>query len=164
VDRQYPEDDGARAGQVLPPAPVVLVGADGGPGGLRALEAAGQLAVRLGTTVVVGLVQPVPAASALGEFVQGLREDLELEVLTQAASVLDPLGVRWRLALETGDAAHGLHVLAQEHDAALVVIGTRGPGVGPALRRLLSRSVSGHLVHHERRPVLVVPAERSRAG
>jgi nucleotide-binding universal stress UspA family protein len=135
----------------------VLVGSDGSKGAAQALRAAGALAERLGAKVVVGHVQRAVQDPAAGEFVAELREDLELAVLLQAGSILDPLGVPWELALECGDAAYGLSRLADLHSAALVVIGTRGCGAGQALRRIVAGSVSSHLVHHERRPVLVVP-------
>jgi nucleotide-binding universal stress UspA family protein len=136
---------------------VLLVGVDGGEGGERALQAAGPFAQQLGMSVVVGHVQPLLSSGTGGEGVQQLRDDLEVEVVLQAAKALDPLHVPWRLALTDGEPAHGLRRLAQRCDAALIIIGTRGCGPRPALRRLVRGSVSNHLVHHESRPVLVVP-------
>jgi nucleotide-binding universal stress UspA family protein len=138
---------------------VILVGTDGGESGGRALEAAGRLAQRLDLTVVVAHVQQVTfSTTSVGETLQHIIEDLELEVMVQASKVLDPLGVHWRLHLATGDPAHVLQTMADDCDASLIVVGTRGCGTRPALHRLVSGSVSSHLVHHSERPVLVVPA------
>lgn len=139
----------------------VLVGADGRPGGEQALRSAGELAVRLpGLRILVGLVLPAVTTSVTGPFVEELRDDLELDVMLEASRILDPLGVDWQLATTTGEPAHGLHQLAEDHDVTLIVLGTHGPGTGPALRRVVNGSVSAHLVHHETRPVLVVPCSR----
>lgn len=136
----------------------IVCGVDGRDGGQQALVAAGRLAQRLGLTVVVAHVQlgAVPLGTP-GVAVQELREDLEVEVMLQAAAALDPLGVPWRMELDCGDPARGLQRIADRVDADLVVIGTRGAGAGCAVRRLVNGSVSSALVHHERRPVLVVP-------
>lgn len=146
-------------GTAVPTGGVLLVGVDGGAGGERALRAAGRLARQRHLRVVVGHVQPLlTGAGGTGECVQQLRDDLELTVVLQATAALDPLGVPWRLALSSGDPAVGLHELADRYGAELVVIGTSGHGLRHALRRAVRGSVSGWLVHHESRPVLVVPA------
>ena len=54
-------------------------------------------------------------------------------------------GSPWRTILEVAD----------EIDASLIVLGARGLG---AVQSLLLGSVSNAVVHHARRPVLVVPA------
>jgi nucleotide-binding universal stress UspA family protein len=141
---------------------VLLVGTDGSPVGTRAIEAAGRLAQRLEMSVVVAHVQQVTfSTTSIGETLQHLIEDLELEVMVQAAAALDPLGVHWRLHLATGDPAHVLQALADDCDAAVIVVGTRGCGTRPALHRLVNGSVSSHLVHHAERPVLVVPCAQA---
>ncbi|MGY6501397.1 MAG: universal stress protein [Acidimicrobiales bacterium] len=53
-----------------------------------------------------------------------------------------------------GDPATEIVVAAQDLDADLVVIGSRGRGF---FGRVLLGSVSGHVVHHAHRAVLVVP-------
>ncbi len=148
--------ESAQAGAVAPGT--VVCGVDGRDGGEQALAAAGRLAQRLGLSVVVAHVQlgAVPLVTP-GVAVQELREDLEVEVMLQAAAALDPLGVPWRMELDSGDPARGLQRIADRVDADLVVIGTRGAGAGCTVRRLVTGSVSSMLVHHERRPVLVVP-------
>jgi len=48
--------------------------------------------------------------------------------------------------------------LAGEHDARLIVVGSHG--ISPVTSALLG-SVAAGVVHHAKRPVLVVPAERA---
>ncbi|HEY0561565.1 MAG TPA: universal stress protein [Frankiaceae bacterium] len=163
LDSSPSRRDEPRPRTAAPGAPVILVGADGGPGGGSALAAAGRLAARLGAEVVVGHAQALPPAVPVGEAAADLRDDLEVAVLLQAAASLDPFGVPWRLALADGEAGPALRRLAEQCDADLVVVGSRGCGVGVTLRRLVGGSVSAHLVHHETRPVLVVPPP-GRAG
>jgi nucleotide-binding universal stress UspA family protein len=138
-------------------ARALLVGVDGQEGGERALATAARLAQQFGLHVVVGHVQPMSSPIGTGGYAQDLRDDLEMTVLTQASAVLDPAGLQWILAIASGAPAAGLHDLAQRYDVDVVVIGTHGAGAGPALRRLVNGSVSSWLVHHGRRPVLVVP-------
>lgn len=142
----------------------LLVGVDGGRGGERALDAAARLASRLDLDIVVGHVRPGAPRSVTGECAQRYQEDLEIEVMLQASAALDGSGLAWRFEVVDGDPAHGLDELGERFDVALLVIGTSGAGARPALRRLVSGSVSAHLVHHERRPVLVVPAPKAVAA
>ena len=53
-----------------------------------------------------------------------------------------------------GDPATEIVIAGQDHDAALIVLGSRGRGF---LGRVLLGTVSGHVVHHAHRPVLIVP-------
>ena len=53
-----------------------------------------------------------------------------------------------------GAAWHRLSAVADEYDAAAIVVGSRGTG---ALRRFVLGSVTAGLLRHARRPVLVVP-------
>lgn len=46
---------------------------------------------------------------------------------------------------------------ADEHDALMIVVGSRGEGLRRALARLAGPSVSHGVIGHQRHPVLVVP-------
>lgn len=59
-----------------------------------------------------------------------------------------------------GDPATEIVVAGQELDADLVVIGSRGRGF---FGRMLLGSVSGHVVHHAHRAVLIVPPQETDA-
>ncbi|PJI84813.1 universal stress protein [Luteimicrobium subarcticum] len=70
----------------------------------------------------------------------------------------DPDGeVAWRLHYLAGRPDRALTHLARALDAALIVVGTRNPGRGHTLHKLLEGSVARHLTHHQHRPVLTVP-------
>ena len=124
--------------------------------GAQAAEMAGRLATDLDAKLTVVFVRQFPAVPA-SPF--GVPMDLvahweaqERLASSRAAGVLDKLGVAWRLEVRTGDPAVQLELGAEESSADLVV-GARGHSVA---HRLLLGSVSTRLLHHARRPVLVV--------
>jgi nucleotide-binding universal stress UspA family protein len=136
----------------------IVVGVDGSPPSLNAVCMAARIAQVSSSRVTVVHVRPrVPA---MGLFVPGWsgmleqwREDLELEVGTEVARRLDPLGVTWQLWIGNGDPVTRLDEVATDVDADLIVVGTRGGG---PLRRLLRSSVASRLLHRDWRPLLVV--------
>jgi nucleotide-binding universal stress UspA family protein len=65
----------------------------------------------------------------------------------------------WSYHAARGDPVKLLCAVAEEQDALMIVVGTRGEGAGAALARLLNRSVSRAVIGRQRRPVLVVPAD-----
>jgi len=138
--------------------PVLLVGSDASDGAGRALAAAGRLAARIGGRIVVAHVRPNVPIVPSESFAVQLCDDLEMAVMLQAATAIDPLRVEWQFVCVSGDPAHALSRLAAEHHADLLVIGSRGGGAGQAVRRLVAGSVSTYLMHHEHRPLLVIPA------
>jgi nucleotide-binding universal stress UspA family protein len=135
----------------------ILVGVDGSDASAQATEVAGRLAVDLDAKLTVVFVRQLPAVPAspfgvtmdLGTY----GEDQERLATSRAADVLDKLGVAWRLEVRTGDPAVQLELGAEGNGADLVVVGARGHSVA---HRLLLGSVSTRLLHHARRPVLVV--------
>jgi nucleotide-binding universal stress UspA family protein len=109
----------------------VLVGIDGTPSGLEALSLASALAVLTGAPLVLGAVYGFePMTSAFG-------------------------GLAWRLVTtEAASIAHGLTRVAEDEDAALLVLGSRRYG---PLRSTLLGGVSTALVECAHCPVLTVP-------
>ncbi len=79
-------------------------------------------------------------------------------VAARLAERLAPTGVPWRFVYATGEAARGLALVADEHDARMIVVGTHRPGLAHWMNQLVSGSVAGRLAHTQRRPVLLVPA------
>jgi nucleotide-binding universal stress UspA family protein len=75
------------------------------------------------------------------------RDALERTV----AAISTPATVEQRV--EVGDAGHVLCLLADELEADVVIVGSRGRG---AIRRALMGSVSSHVVHNAPCPVVVV--------
>ncbi|MGD9957652.1 universal stress protein [Pseudonocardia sp.] len=56
-----------------------------------------------------------------------------------------------------GDPVAEIAAVAGEQGAFMIVVGSRGEGVGAALSRLVDPSVSHGLIRRQHRPVLVVP-------
>jgi len=71
--------------------------------------------------------------------------------------VVDPTGVPWELRYLAGRPDRALTHLARAVDAAVIVVGTRAPGVRQGIREFIDGSVAVQLAHHQHRPVLVVP-------
>lgn len=84
-------------------------------------------------------------ASIAAEFRERLQE---AEVLAD---------VSWTLRVLGGDPARALDRLAQEVQAALIVVGGPRPGIVHRAEGLLSGSVGGWLARNQARPVLIVP-------
>jgi nucleotide-binding universal stress UspA family protein len=121
---------------------LVLVGVDGSPASDAALARAVDVAARGGAALcvveVVAGEPDVPEAAAR---------------LEDAVAAARDRGVAVDAVVRVGDAASEVAALADEVDAGLVVVGTRGSS-GPA--ELLG-SVARSIVHRVRRPTLVVP-------
>ncbi|MCK9793905.1 universal stress protein [Isoptericola sp. 4D.3] len=83
----------------------------------------------------------------------GLREAV--------AAALSGSPVRWRLERTAGDPAAELARLAAAHDAVLIVVGARRPGVLGWATHLVGGTVAGRLVHSQPRPVVVLPDARA---
>lgn len=154
------------------PCPVVAVPTEGrlGPGALvcavddsaearAALRVAEHLAAGLGVDLVVAHVAataPVPNAST----VPGGRDELDDADRRRAEEFL--AGLTFEQGLEGdveqrvgfGSKAEAIAELADDEDAALVVIGSRGRG---SFRSLLAGSVSFELTTTSARPIVVVP-------
>lgn len=81
--------------------------------------------------------------------------DAELEDIIRAA--LDGRSVTWSLRTLAGGAASALARLADEADAAMIVVGTREPGLKDSLREFFNGSVAVQLAHRQHRPLVVIP-------
>ncbi|HWS58227.1 MAG TPA: universal stress protein, partial [Actinotalea sp.] len=140
---------------------VVLVGVDGSPASLNAVDWAAAHAERhrLGVHLVCAYAVPTFTAAALDGGYAALDDTAIREgaraVLDEAQVRLASRGLRVTSAVATGDAAAVLVDLSRT--AALVVVGTRGRG-GFA-ERLLG-TVSSALPAHAHCPTVVVPYRR----
>jgi nucleotide-binding universal stress UspA family protein len=76
------------------------------------------------------------------------------------ASVLGEHSTGWTYQAGHGDPATFLVAVADEHDAIMIIVGSRGEGWRVSLERLLSPSVSHRLINDCQRPVLVVSHPR----
>ncbi|AGZ43259.1 universal stress protein [Actinoplanes friuliensis] len=137
----------------------VIVGVDGGESGADALVLARWTAQTLDAPLVVAVVHPAPSALGSG------RVDAEwiADRHRAAEAVLD--GARTVLAGATGEvtyrvvastsAAHGLHDLAEELKAEVIVVGSGRAG---PRHRLFAGSTAERLLAGSVCPVAVAPA------
>lgn len=90
-------------------------------------------------------------------------EEIRAEALTALAETRDAVGLpdHTELKVVWGDPATEIVIAGNELDADLIVIGSRGRGF---FGRMLLGSVSGHVVHHAHRAVVVVPPHESDAN
>jgi nucleotide-binding universal stress UspA family protein len=137
---------------------VIVVGVDGSPNSRVALEWAAGQARQTGAEVVavhaLGLLEkmapdstPVPAQPRLGE----IQEMFE----TVWCAPLIGSGLNYRTELRYGSSVPVLLEVAEEAEAELIVVGSRGLGGTP---ELLLGSTSTQVAQHSRRPVTIVPA------
>ncbi|WP_261569213.1 universal stress protein [Frankia gtarii] len=149
----------------------VVVGVDTGEAAPAALGSAADLAARLDAELDAVHVQPlspaqirtmistVPGRHACERFLRAEEDAQTRAARTLADRTLTAIPVHWRFHVRAGDPVTELLAVADSVDAYAIVIGTRHGGVGVALERLLTGSVSHRTIHRTRRPVLVVPTE-----
>ena len=149
-----------------PIRPRILAGFDGTESGLDALALARRLAEGCGARLDVAYIAPLNVT-----FVPALQEDPVVErtlreaaqdVLRRAAPALEGFDAWESCSHATLPAARGLHELADELDADLIVVGsTHRRGLG----RIVPGTTAEKLLHSSRHPVLVAPAGwRERSG
>ncbi len=143
----------------------IVCGVDGSPDSRAALEVAAQLGNRLGSTLILAHVAelvyvPYAAAYPFGGTAgpATVMEETESEE-EAAARLVQRVAADARLAnaetrVAVGHPAERLAELADEEDAELVVVGSRGRG---AFKAAFLGSVSYNLVGVARCPVLIVP-------
>ena len=141
----------------------ILIGYDGSPGPLRAIETAG--AMFPGHKAVVLHVWSPFALIASSYGSAGAMLTYDDTQLREAAMELAQRGARAATAAglaATADAAettyagttHDILEAAERHRAALIVLGARGLST---FKALALGSVSQGVVQHAQRPVLIVP-------
>lgn len=139
----------------------VVVGFDGGDPGEDALVLARTCARVLGTRMIVTVVHPSPAAISPArvdaEWVADRHRAAEAVVETarwSLAAAGDGVEVAYRI-VASSSAAHGLHDVAEETGAALIVVGS---GAAGAAERLFAGSTAERLLSGSVCPVGVAPA------
>jgi nucleotide-binding universal stress UspA family protein len=78
-------------------------------------------------------------------------------------AILGRPGQTWSFRVLNGDVCKALSRLADNASASLLVVGAGGPGSLAWMDRILEGSVSATLIHHQQRPVLIVPDPRKQA-
>jgi nucleotide-binding universal stress UspA family protein len=138
----------------------IVVGVDGSHNSLVALAWAAGLARLAGAEVIavhaLGLLDrnegddPVPALAH--------RDEIRQRFETAWCAPLADAGVRSRRLLRDGPSVLVLLNVAEEEDADLLVVGSRGLGAGP--ERMLG-STSAQVMQEATCPVTVIPPSRS---
>jgi nucleotide-binding universal stress UspA family protein len=148
----------------------LLIGYDGSDDARAAIRAAGALCP--GAEAIIAHVHPAPPPPEAGALARialpeaMIREGLERmreDILSRAKATVEEgvelgrdAGLRpTACTAESATAWRTVRELADEHDADLVVCGTRGEG---AIERVVLGSTASSLLHHATRPLLVVPA------
>ncbi|NYJ08924.1 universal stress protein [Petropleomorpha daqingensis] len=142
------------------PEPVgpVVTGFDGSPSAEDALVLARAWARVLGTGLVVATVHPSPAPISSGrvdaEWVADRHHEAE-KVLEGAHGLLAAVDAVDYRVVASSSAAHGLHDLAEELGASVIVVGSSSAA---AERRLFAGSTADRLLAGSQAPVGVAPA------
>jgi nucleotide-binding universal stress UspA family protein len=138
----------------------LMLATDGSPAAADATKTAIELAAALGAPLLVvscwdngyegmgvAFAPVVPDLDRIG------REQAD-EAAEAAADEARGAGVAALSLVRRGDPVRALCTIASERDARLIVLGSHGWG---ALRRFVFGSVSTGVLHHAKKPVLVVP-------
>ena len=139
----------------------MLVATDGSETARRAVDRAAELGSGTGARVhVLTAYKPLPAKVEPGRAVNPevsqwrIATDAKAEaVLNEACSTLRLRGVEAEPHARSGDAADAILDLAEELDADLIVVGSRGLS---GARRFLLGSVPNKVSHHAPCDVLIV--------
>jgi nucleotide-binding universal stress UspA family protein len=134
----------------------IVIGTDGSAGGHAAVEVGIELARAAGAVATIVYVRHSPLP-ILGDPYYQRALSVELQkgrcAVDEAAAQADEAGVGNESEVLEGDPAERILELARLREADLIVVGSRDRG---ALAETLLGSVSGAIVHHADRPVLVV--------
>jgi nucleotide-binding universal stress UspA family protein len=135
----------------------IVVGVDGSACAAVAAEWAAMLARLSGAEVVavhaLGLLEQLPDGERVAA--EPRREEIQEQLDTAWTVPLSDAGVSYRAELRDGDAVSVLLGAADDIDADLVVLGSRGMGGYP---ELLLGSTSTQVAQNGTRPVLIIPA------
>ncbi|GIF15519.1 universal stress protein [Actinoplanes teichomyceticus] len=136
----------------------VIVGTDGGPGAADALALGRWLAGAQRVPLIVAVVHPAPSAIGSGrvdaEWVADRHRAAERILAGARAALDDTPGVDYRVVASTS-AAHGLHDLAEQTGAAMLVVGS---GASAPAARILAGSTAQRLLAGSVCPIAVTPA------
>lgn len=139
--------------------PRIVVGVDGSANSQRALEWAISEAELRNADLVVLHAWHEPAAIlgspyAVGLYAPKAFQDAAAQTLEESLAAVDVTALSGRLTTQLIEAPPAQALVDAATDATLVVVGSRGHG---GFTGLLLGSVSQHLAHHARCPVVIVP-------
>jgi nucleotide-binding universal stress UspA family protein len=142
-----------------PTEPALVVGHGRDPSSDQALRAAVDLGSRLGGRLhVVHVIDlnDYPLNVDAPDWEQRGAEAVRAEQC-HVEGLLAGAPVPWTYEARHGDPATVLCAVASEHDALLIVVGSRGEGLRRSIGRLMDPSISHGVIQRQHRPVLVVP-------
>lgn len=84
-------------------------------------------------------------------------ETFDPKLRAELAATLEDRDVIWDTRPLVGDEAHALAGLAQELNAAMIVVGTRAATFAGTVHEFVNGSVATRLAHLQHRPVVVIP-------
>ncbi len=133
----------------------IVVGYDKTEAADRALQRAIALTKAFGSKVIVTSVAPVliPAGRGIGPIDPIDPPELHAAELAHARQTLEAAGIQAEYVNAIGDPAGTIVEVADKHNADLIVVGTREPGL---LDRLIGGSVSGAVSRQAHCDVLIV--------
>lgn len=137
----------------------IVIGLDSSDGSAKALDWAIDFARDTGSEIVAVNAQSMQTATEVSIGTGRWTDIVEYaeRALEEWCEPIRQAGVAHHQRVEAGDPRTALDRVANEVEAALLVVGSRG--LGP-MRGLLLGSVAGHLVRYATRPIAVVPAKR----
>jgi nucleotide-binding universal stress UspA family protein len=139
----------------------IVLALDGSEGSRRAIPVAAEIAKSNGAKVVVAHIEEDVIGKGGGP-IHATENEIQDEIRREAES-LSGQGVQTSVEMRAvllGGPAHPIEEIADDANADLIIVGTRGhsPVAG-----LLLGSVTQRLLHIAHRPVLAVPAGESRS-
>lgn len=134
----------------------IIVGVDGSEHARRATVWAADVARVTGAEVVVvhalGLLHRTPTGETVAS--DRHRDEIADELEREWCAPLRDAGVPYRAELREGNAVTALLDAAEDADADLLVVGSRGLGGFPGL---LLGSTSTQIAQHARHPLVIIP-------
>src|SRR5687767_9724664 len=143
------------------PPRMILCGVDRSDEAAQAARFAGDLAVQVGTQLILLHVAPQPWVSThTPEFHERMLGEEAFERAGHLATVVSPIQVDPAASVERvvefGQPADVLRSVAEELGVTQIVVGARGQG---AVEEILDASTSGALAREAPCPVILVPPE-----
>ena len=138
----------------------IVVGYDGSDGAKVALDEAVGLAKRLSGKVLVTYAFGGPKQYSGAPLTpRKTLQEMGAQVLEGAVERVGASGVAVEPILVDDNAYQGLMSVADQHDAAMIVVGTHGESL---ISAVLLGSTAYRLVHTSLKPVLVVPTRKTK--
>ena len=138
----------------------LLVAVDGSDASVHAFERVVSISRQWGGEhqfVLVNVQQPIPHADAFGLTV-GMDGPLLMQIgereLERARTIATELGLSFETRTDIGPAAHRVAEIADEVNADMIVLGSKGRS---NLANVLVGSVASRVPNYTKRPVLLIP-------